>query len=105
MIASIEKHVEWIGDLLAHMHKTGQVRVEAEEAAETEWVKYNYDIATDSLVMKANSWYLGANVPGKPRVFMPMPAASPPIARSARASPRRATAGSALPTHRSVRAE
>ena len=71
MIASIEQHVEWIGDLLAHMHKTGQVRVEAEEAAETEWVKYNYDIATDSLVMKANSRYLDANVPGKPRVFMP----------------------------------
>ena len=71
MIASIEQHVEWIADLLAHMRKTGQIRVEAEEAAETEWVKYNYDIAKDSLVMKANSWYLGANVPGKPRVFMP----------------------------------
>jgi cyclohexanone monooxygenase len=71
MVASIEQHVEWIADLLAHMRKTGQVRVEAEEAAETEWVKYNYDIAKDSLVMKANSWYLGANVSGKPRVFMP----------------------------------
>jgi cyclohexanone monooxygenase len=71
MVASIEQHVEWIADLLAHMRDTGQVRVEAEEAAETGWVKHNYEIAKDSLVMKANSWYLGANVPGKPRVFMP----------------------------------
>ena len=71
MVASIEQHVEWIADLLAHMRDTGQVRVEAEEAAETGWVKHNYEIAKDSLLMKANSWFLGANVPGKPRVFMP----------------------------------
>jgi len=71
MITSIEQHVEWIADLLDHMRGSELAEVEANVDAEVEWVKYTYDLAKDSLLMKANSWFLGANVPGKPRVFMP----------------------------------
>ncbi len=71
VIASIEQHVEWLGDLFTHMQRHGLKAVEAEPDAEAAWVRHTFELAEPTLMMRANSWYLGANVPGKPRVFMP----------------------------------
>jgi cyclohexanone monooxygenase len=67
MVVSIEQHVDWIADLLA----TGVSRIEATQQAEDGWVEHVNIVADSTLVARANSWYIGANVPGKPRVFMP----------------------------------
>lgn len=71
MIPSIEQHVEWIAECIASMdeRQIGQIEVTAE--AETEWVAEVNAIGDFTLFPTCNSWYLGANVPGKPRVFMP----------------------------------
>jgi cation diffusion facilitator CzcD-associated flavoprotein CzcO len=72
MPVAIEQHVEWITDCIAHMNSTGKALIEPTEQAMTEWVKEVNDAAQATLLPKAkHSWYLGANVPGKPRVFMP----------------------------------
>ncbi|MDF3312143.1 NAD(P)/FAD-dependent oxidoreductase [Rhodococcus sp. T2V] len=71
MVISIEQHVEWISALLDHKEAHGYTRVEAERDAQDEWVDHVNDVASRTLMLEASSWYLGANVPGKPRVFMP----------------------------------
>ena len=77
MIMSIEQHVEWIGDCLAAMRAGGQQRIEATEDAQDQWVGYVNAVADATLFPTCNSWYLGANVPGKTRVFMPLPGLPP----------------------------
>jgi cyclohexanone monooxygenase len=71
MIASIEQHVDWIADCLAHMRQQGFDRIEASPQAERDWVEHVNQAADSTLYPLANSWYVGANIPGKPRVFMP----------------------------------
>ena len=71
MIASIEQHVDWIADCLGHLRKEGFDRIEASPQAEHEWVEHVNKVADSTLYPLANSWYVGANIPGKPRVFMP----------------------------------
>jgi cyclohexanone monooxygenase len=71
VVLSIEQHVEWVSDLLAYMRDRGLSRIEPTHEAEDKWVHHCRDLAGATLQMHANSWYLGANVPGKPRVFMP----------------------------------
>ena len=71
MIVGIEQHVEWIVRCLEHMREAGLTTIEAEPAAEADWVRHVNEAADRTLFVRANSWYLGANVPGKPRVFMP----------------------------------
>jgi len=72
MPIAIEQHVEWITDCIAHMRKHDLERIEASSAAADKWVNQVNDAANETLLPQANhSWYLGANVPGKPRVFMP----------------------------------
>jgi len=72
MPVPIEQHAEWITDCIAHMRAHGLERVEATEAAVTNWVEQVNTAADATLLPLAkSSWYLGANVPGKPRVFMP----------------------------------
>jgi hypothetical protein len=72
MPRAIEQHVDWITELLSHMIQCEYVEVEASHAAANEWTQHVTDVANKTLLPKANhSWYLGANVPGKPRVFMP----------------------------------
>lgn len=71
MPVSIEQHVEWISDFIAYLGDKGMTRVEASEQAEEEWVDHVRDVASLTLFPQANSWYLGANIPGKKRVFMP----------------------------------
>jgi cyclohexanone monooxygenase len=71
MVVSIEQHVEWIADLLEHMQRRGHKVTEADLDHEDRWVEHVNDVADSTLFPKANSWYVGANIPGKPRVFMP----------------------------------
>jgi cation diffusion facilitator CzcD-associated flavoprotein CzcO len=69
MLISIEQHVEWITDCIEYLHKNDLHRIEADAAKQREWTQHVYDVAAPTLFMKGNSWYVGANVPGKPRVF------------------------------------
>ena len=71
VVASIEQHVEWIMALSDHMDEHGLATVEADADAELAWMRHVYDIAAQTLMIKANSWYVGSNVPDKPRIFMP----------------------------------
>lgn len=72
MVCSIEQHVEWLRDLFVHLAEKGFDVIEADKEAEDHWASHVYDLANRlPIIMQSNSWYLGANVPGKPRVFMP----------------------------------
>lgn len=74
MPVAIEQHVEWITDCIAHMRENDITTVEAQDDAMDEWVEQVNAAANATLLPQANhSWYLGANIPGKPRVFMPYP--------------------------------
>lgn len=72
MPVPIEHHVEWIADCIRTMRENGIARIEAKPEAAEKWVEHVNDAANATLLPQAgHSWYLGANVPGKPRVFMP----------------------------------
>lgn len=72
MPVPIEQHVEWITDCIAHLRANGIARIEAKPDAADRWVEEVNAAADATLLPQASSsWYLGANVPGKPRVFMP----------------------------------
>jgi cyclohexanone monooxygenase len=71
MIVSIEQHVDWIADCIAHLRAHGRAAVEPTAAAEDEWVAHVNETGSATLYPLANSWYMGANIPGKPRIFMP----------------------------------
>ena len=71
MLVSIEQHVDWLCDLFANMKEHGYTQVEAEPAAEERWLNHVNEVAHATLYPEAGSWYMGANIPGKPRVFMP----------------------------------
>jgi cation diffusion facilitator CzcD-associated flavoprotein CzcO len=73
MPVSIEQHVEWISGAIVYMRDHGLDVMDADAAAEHEWVAHVNEIAEQTMFMLADSWYLGANIPGKPRVFMPYP--------------------------------
>lgn len=71
VVVSIEQHVEWVTDLIAHLDKNGLRTAEPRVEQQDAWVDEVNRAADATLFPIANSWYLGANVPGKPRVFMP----------------------------------
>ena len=71
MPTAIEQHVEWISDCIVSMQEHGHRRIEARAEAEEQWVDHVNEGASATLYMKADSWYVGANIPGKKRVFMP----------------------------------
>lgn len=71
MVTSIEQMVDWIVDCLGHMRRHGFREIEATEEAEESWFSHVNEVAGQTLMLAANSWYVGANVAGKPRVFMP----------------------------------
>jgi cyclohexanone monooxygenase len=71
MINSIEQHVEWIADCVAYMREHGLTRIEADQDTQEAWVRHVAAVADKTLFPRAASWYMGANIPGKPRVFMP----------------------------------
>ena len=71
MVVGIEHHVDWIFDCLEHLRRHGVAAIEAGKEAEDHWVEHVNQAANKTLFPMANSWFLGANIPGKPRVFMP----------------------------------
>jgi cation diffusion facilitator CzcD-associated flavoprotein CzcO len=71
MIVAIEQHVNFIADCMVHVNDRQASTIEATERAETDWVRHVNEVADTTLYPLANSWYMGANVPGKPRVFLP----------------------------------
>ena len=71
MIQAIEQHVDWLADCLGHMSDVGAVSIEPALPDEDAWVDHVTDVSTVSLRSTCSSWYVGANVPGRPRVFMP----------------------------------
>jgi cyclohexanone monooxygenase len=71
MVVSIEQHVDWVTDAIEHLGRQGLRTIEPTQEAQDAWVDHVNLIAGYTLYPKANSWYMGANVPGKPRVFMP----------------------------------
>ena len=71
MVVGIEHHVEWICDCLEDLRNRGLHSIEANRDAEDRWVAHVNEAAARTLFPLANSWFLGANIPGKPRVFMP----------------------------------
>ncbi|GAA0592886.1 flavin-containing monooxygenase [Actinomadura welshii] len=74
MMVSIEQHVEWVGDAIAALRSRGERTIEATPEAEDAWTRHVGEVAQATLYPAADSWYMGTNVPGKPRVFMPYPA-------------------------------
>ena len=66
---AIEQHVEWVGDCIEHMRRNGYTSIEATEQAQHEWVAHVGEVASYTLMTQADSWAIGANIPGKPRVY------------------------------------
>ena len=71
MPVAIEQHVDWVTDCINYLNTHGLTRIEAKDDAQEEWVEHVGEVAETTLYPKAISWYVGANVPGKSRVFMP----------------------------------
>ena len=71
MPTSIEQHVDWICDCIGHMKKNGFKVIDAVTRAEKNWSQHVKDLADETLFPRTDSWYVGANIPGKPRVFLP----------------------------------
>ena len=71
MVVSIEQHVDWIAGCMEHLRDHGLAAIEATVGAEDAWVAHVNEVANSTLFPMANSWYMGANIPGKPRVFLP----------------------------------
>jgi cyclohexanone monooxygenase len=69
VVVSIEQHVEWIRDCLTWLDAHGQATIEPTEAAQDEWMAHVTEVANGTLFPRADSWYVGANIPGKPRGF------------------------------------
>ena len=71
MLPTIEHHVDWICDCLSYLRERELKVIEADLDAQDNWVEHGNHVAAGTLRYTCSSWYLGANVPGKPRVFMP----------------------------------
>jgi cyclohexanone monooxygenase len=71
MVVSIEQHVEWIRDLIGYLSAGGHASAQATEYAQNTWMEHVAEVAYSTLFPMADSWYVGANIPGKPRVFTP----------------------------------
>ena len=77
MPVAIEHHVDWIADCITHMKEAGKTRVEATPSAQDSWVEHVAEVSEYSLLGTGNSWYVGANIPGKPRVVSPYAGGQP----------------------------
>ena len=77
MLPTIEQHVDWIADCLVYLRDHDIAEIEPTREAEDSWTAFNERLARATMRYECGSWYLGANVPGKPRVFMPFVAGLP----------------------------
>ena len=66
----LEQNVEWITDCIAYMREHGYSRIEATDTAEAAWTQHVLESADETLLTKTDSWFMGANIPGKKRVFL-----------------------------------
>ena len=71
MLLSIEQHVDWIFECLQYLRDRNIAEIEPTLEAENEWVTHNSEVASDHIRNSCSSWYVGGNIEGKPRVFMP----------------------------------
>jgi cyclohexanone monooxygenase len=71
MIQAIEQHVDWMVDCMAHLRDLGADTLEPLQRYEDEWIEHVNEVSKVSLRSTCSSWYVGANIPGRPRVFMP----------------------------------
>ena len=72
MVPAIEQHVEWIADCIAHARASGRPCIEAIlRRRRTAWIAHHEEVAAGTLFPGCNSWYVGANVAGKPRKVTP----------------------------------
>ena len=71
MIQSIEQHIDWMTDCIAYVRDIGARTIEPQVEFEDQWVEHVNEVAAISLRSTCSSWYVGANIPGRPRVFMP----------------------------------
>ena len=102
MMNSLEQHVEWIADCIGYLEEHAIGSIEASAEAEDEWMQHVNEAADKTLFFQSNTWYVGANIPGKPRVIYPMSAASAPTATFATRSWPRAMRASPSPGLRTV---
>ena len=70
MLVSIEQHVDWVSDCIGWMNENCKTAIEPSDAAERDWAEHTAHLAGMTLFPQADSWYMGANVPGKPRMFL-----------------------------------
>jgi cyclohexanone monooxygenase len=98
MVLSIEQHVDFVAGAIAYLREHGLDCIEATEEAEAAWVQHVADLANATLYPRASSWYVGANIPGKPRVFMPYVAGCGTYRRECEAVVERDYAGFSLRT-------
>jgi hypothetical protein len=71
MPVSIEQHVDWVADCLRYLREQGLERIEPTVAAEDAWVAHHEEVTAATLLPRANSWWVGANIPGKHRSLYP----------------------------------
>jgi cation diffusion facilitator CzcD-associated flavoprotein CzcO len=71
MPVAIEQHVEWVTDCIENMRQSGKTTIEATPQAQDQWVAHVNEVVNATLMTSANSWYMSANIPGKPRAFLP----------------------------------
>jgi hypothetical protein len=71
VVVPVAKYPEWICNCFSYMRKAGLNRIKAQAQAQDEWEQHVDDVSHRSLIPFTNSWYIGANIPGKPRMFMP----------------------------------
>jgi cyclohexanone monooxygenase len=71
MMISIEQHVDWIADAMGYLRDHDQQAMDPTVTSEDEWTEHVTEVGNTTLYPSANSWYMGSNVPGKPRVFLP----------------------------------
>jgi len=71
MPVSIEQHVDLVARIIGDLRTSGATAIEPTREAEDAWVQHCQDVVAPTLFQQADTWYMGANIPGKPRVFMP----------------------------------
>ncbi len=71
MPVSIEQHVDLVARIIGDLRERAAATIEPTREAEDAWVQHCQDVVAPTLFQQADTWYMGANIPGKPRVFMP----------------------------------
>jgi cyclohexanone monooxygenase len=71
MPVAIEQHVEWVTDAIDYMRRQGKTVIEPVREAQDQWVAHVNEVVNMTLMASANSWYMSANISGKPRAFLP----------------------------------